>query len=559
MDSKIKKKTNHEEARARDFDVESRINCCLEIASIDADLVKIHVNTETSKSHTLLSEEKRIAVAPSSMARRHLEHAYLEVAQSCSIAPLLLQYKHDGERGYGSFGVFSKKAIKSGTQISGLIGIVTYAPENANYRNSFSVFLESNGEIRMFLGPLSFVNSSCVPNSKYVRQRSKPGIIKLQTIRPVESLEEITVYYGNGYFGTGNKHCKCPFVDKHQRSTKIVARLRSEQRRIMSETAEDSSDSEGEQMFIRSGIDEESAQTPEVCEMSEIADEVEISQRLVDQDSTDLPSCSFSERVCNLRQRSGVVLGVSSKRRGYLKCKVCSLWLPSEDIMRHTGTVHAKEAVLECPLCCHTFSFLWSLRRHYISHKERMHEECDRNHESDVLEAEGNELEGMPEMDPSSDKSPSPMTVMSSDSLGDNLTFQTNAHLVARKEEIGKTNFAFKMFHRDIRCPQKFCGVNITSENMSKHFSKFHLLEREINCPCCPRFFSNWKALRKHLLRMHSDETDDSVTSVAFLFEGYVSNFPENFSRFLLWTFWLEIGAEPEQFPECCIAFWVFS
>ena len=153
MDSKIKEKTNHEEARARDFDVESRINCCLEIASIDADLVKIHVNTETSKSHTLLSEEKRIAVAPSSMARRHLEHAYLEVAQSCSIAPLLLQYKHDGERGYGSFGVFSKKAIKSGTQISGLIGIVTYAPENVNYRNAFRCFWNLTEKFACFLDP----------------------------------------------------------------------------------------------------------------------------------------------------------------------------------------------------------------------------------------------------------------------------------------------------------------------------------------------------------------------------------------------------------------------
>ena len=153
MDSKIKEKTNHEEARARDFDVESRSNCCLEIASIDADLVKIHVNTETSKSHTLLSEEKRIAVAPSSMARRHLEHAYLEVAQSCSIAPLLLQYKHDGERGYGSFGVFSKKAIKSGTQISGLIGIVTYAPENVNYRNAFRCFWNLTEKFACFLDP----------------------------------------------------------------------------------------------------------------------------------------------------------------------------------------------------------------------------------------------------------------------------------------------------------------------------------------------------------------------------------------------------------------------
>ena len=89
MDSKIQEKSNNEEARARDYDVESRINCCLEIASIDADLVKIHVNTETLKWHTLQSEEKHIPVAPSSRARRHLEHAYLELARSCSIAKLL--------------------------------------------------------------------------------------------------------------------------------------------------------------------------------------------------------------------------------------------------------------------------------------------------------------------------------------------------------------------------------------------------------------------------------------------------------------------------------------
>ena len=42
----------------------------------------------------------------------------------------------------------------------------------------------------------------------------------------------------------------------------------------MSETVEGSSDSEVEQMFLSSGIDEESAETPQVCEMSEITDEV---------------------------------------------------------------------------------------------------------------------------------------------------------------------------------------------------------------------------------------------------------------------------------------------
>ena len=115
---------------------------------------------------------------------------------------------------------------------------------------------------------------------------------------------------------------------------------------------------------------------------------------------TDLPSCSFSELVCSLRQQSGLVLDVCSKRRRYLKSKVCSLWLPSEDIMRHTNTVDAKEGVLQCPLCCHTFSFLWSLRRHYISKKESKHAECDLDYDSVVVEAKGDEFEGMPELNP---------------------------------------------------------------------------------------------------------------------------------------------------------------
>ena len=140
------------------------------------------------------------------------------------------------------------------------------------------------------------------------------------------------------------------------------------------------------------------------------------------------------QNVCAVSQRSGLVLGVSSKRRGYLKCKICSLRLPPEDIMRDTGTVHAKEAVFECPLCCHTFNFPWSLRRHYILHKERMHEERNMNPESEVVEAEGDEFEGIPEMDPSSNKSPSPMAVMSSESQANNLMFRMNAQFVARKQ-----------------------------------------------------------------------------------------------------------------------------
>ena len=109
MDSNRKENTNDEETGARDDDLGSRANCCFDIASIDADLLKIHVNTETLKSNRLLSEDERIPVACSSIARRSLKQAYLELARSYSIALLLLQYKHHIERGYGRFAVCSKK------------------------------------------------------------------------------------------------------------------------------------------------------------------------------------------------------------------------------------------------------------------------------------------------------------------------------------------------------------------------------------------------------------------------------------------------------------------
>ena len=146
----------------------------MEIASNDAVLVKIHVNTETSKSLTILSEEKRILVAPSSTALRQLEHAYLEVARACSTAPLLLQHKHDDERRYGCFGVFSKEVLKSRTQTSGLLGIVSNEPEDVKYGNSFSVFLESNGEVRIRFGPCFLSIAHVYPiQSMFVKRRNQ--------------------------------------------------------------------------------------------------------------------------------------------------------------------------------------------------------------------------------------------------------------------------------------------------------------------------------------------------------------------------------------------------
>ena len=58
----------------------------------------------------------------------------------------------------------------------------------------------------------------------------------------------------------------------------------------MSKTADNSSDSEREQMFTRSKTDDESTENTQDCEMCETADEVENSHGSLDQDFTYLPS-----------------------------------------------------------------------------------------------------------------------------------------------------------------------------------------------------------------------------------------------------------------------------
>ena len=66
-----------------------------------------------------------------------------------------------------------------------------------------------------------------------------------------------------------------------------------------------------------------------------------------------------------------------------------------------------------------------------------MHEECAVDHGSEAVDVEGDEFEEIPETDPSSDRSPSPVAVISSESQSNNLTFQLNASLGAQKEQNG--------------------------------------------------------------------------------------------------------------------------
>ena len=61
------------------------------------------------------------------------------------------------------------------------------------------------GGRQLWLGPLSYINHSCLPNCKYVREegRKMELVMVEEDIRPGE---ELTCYYAPDYFG--NKNCR---------------------------------------------------------------------------------------------------------------------------------------------------------------------------------------------------------------------------------------------------------------------------------------------------------------------------------------------------------------
>ena len=70
---------------------------------------------------------------------------------------------------------------------------------------------------RVMLGPTRFANHSCRPNCRYVlKEINSMQCIQLEIVNTIYTGDEITVSYGDGFFGEGNQDYLCRHVDKHQ-------------------------------------------------------------------------------------------------------------------------------------------------------------------------------------------------------------------------------------------------------------------------------------------------------------------------------------------------------
>lgn len=118
--------------------------------------------------------------------------------------------------------IISRRIIKAGEEVKYLCGIraimTTEEEEDLDRRgHDFSVVMTTRDKATSYLfGPASLSNHDCEANSK-LTSTGRIGM-KVIAIRDIGVGDEITVFYGEGYFGKNNRECLCKTCEIHCRN-----------------------------------------------------------------------------------------------------------------------------------------------------------------------------------------------------------------------------------------------------------------------------------------------------------------------------------------------------
>ncbi|KAL8912412.1 MAG: hypothetical protein Q9171_002598 [Xanthocarpia ochracea] len=114
--------------------------------------------------------------------------------------------------------VTARREIKKGETVKYLVGnLVAMTPEEEKdlglTRRDFSIVMSSRKRTpSIFLGPARFANHDCKANARLVTCGSEG--MQIVAAREIGIGEEITVTYGDNYFGEGNCECLCLTCEK---------------------------------------------------------------------------------------------------------------------------------------------------------------------------------------------------------------------------------------------------------------------------------------------------------------------------------------------------------
>ncbi len=116
----------------------------------------------------------------------------------------------------------ARRLVKKGDAVRYLCGnLVSMTPEEEKdldlTRRDFSIVMSSRKKTpSLFLGPARFANHDCDANARLVTRGSEG--MQVVAIRDIQVGEEITVTYGDNYFGEGNCECLCSTCEREGRN-----------------------------------------------------------------------------------------------------------------------------------------------------------------------------------------------------------------------------------------------------------------------------------------------------------------------------------------------------
>uniref|UniRef100_A0ABD2WPS5 SET domain-containing protein n=1 Tax=Trichogramma kaykai TaxID=54128 RepID=A0ABD2WPS5_9HYME len=114
---------------------------------------------------------------------------------------------------FNGVSIKATRDINKDTILKYVIGIFKKIPKSeehivTNEKLNFSLLYTSRtNSTHVLLGPISFVNHDCHPNTEYHFRTSYS--LQLKVIKNIKKGEEILVKYSDDYFGPNNEDCEC--------------------------------------------------------------------------------------------------------------------------------------------------------------------------------------------------------------------------------------------------------------------------------------------------------------------------------------------------------------